>query len=60
VSEVLTEDNSPRFEGMLCGRSYNGRLVHFTPENHRIGDFVKVLIKQNRAAALLGDAVRNK
>jgi len=56
VQEVLAEDNSPRFTDMLCGRTYNGRLVHFKPLNHKIGDFVKVTIKDNKAAALIGEA----
>jgi tRNA-2-methylthio-N6-dimethylallyladenosine synthase len=54
VQEVLAEDISPRFEGMLCGRSYNGRLVHFTSKEGNIGDFMNVIITDNKSAALIG------
>ena len=57
ILEVLAEDNSPKIEGMLCGRSSTGRLVHFVPNNYKIGDFLKVKITANKASALIGEAV---
>lgn len=60
VQEVLAEDNSPRFKNMLCGRSYQGKLVHFEHTGKKVGDFVDVKIISNKAAALIGIAKGDK
>ena len=54
VYEVLAEDVSPKYEGMLCGRTESGRLVTFPGAPERIGEFVKVRINEARSASLTG------
>lgn len=60
IQEVLVEDKSPRFNDMLCGRTYNGKLTHFKSSSHIVGDFAKVKIISNKAASLLGEAIDDK
>lgn len=54
IQEVLIEDISPKYEDMYCGRTDNGRLVHFESKGKNIGEFIPVKIVSNKSAALLG------
>lgn len=57
--EVLAEDDNPKYDGCLCGRTESGRLVTFPKEDVKIGDFVKVLVEGAKSASLLGRAISN-
>lgn len=54
VYEVLTEDVSPKNEGMVCGRTDSGRLVTYNGTPDDVGKFINVKIQESRSASLFG------
>ena len=57
VYEVLVEGVSKRSKDQLFGRTEQNKVVVFDRENHRIGDFIHVLITDSSSATLKGTAV---
>lgn len=57
ILEVLCESISQRDSKMVCGRSNNGKLVHFVGDKSLIGQFIKVKITDSASAALIGEIV---
>lgn len=55
--EILVEDNAPKKDGFVCGRTDSGRLVTFKGESDLIGSFVNVKINKSQSASLFGDIV---
>jgi tRNA-2-methylthio-N6-dimethylallyladenosine synthase len=55
--EVLVEGFSKRSREKLFGRTSQNKVVIFDKNTHRIGDKVKVKIKEATAATLFGDSV---
>ena len=55
--EVLVEGVSKRSKDQLFGRTEQNRVVVFDRGEHRIGDFVNVLITECSSATLKGEAI---
>jgi tRNA-2-methylthio-N6-dimethylallyladenosine synthase len=56
--EVLVEGFSKRSREQLYGRTSQNKVVIFDKENHRVGDLVRVTIKDASAATLFGEIWR--
>jgi len=54
IFEVLIEGVSKRSPDNLSGRTSQNKVVVFPAENHKSGEYVKVLIKKNTSATLIG------
>lgn len=57
VFEVLIEGTSKRSREQLFGRTEQNKVVVFDRGNHRIGEFVRVLITSSSSATLKGEVV---
>lgn len=55
VFEVLIEGTSKRSREQLFGRTEQNKVVVFDRGNHRIGEFVRVLITSSSSATLKGE-----
>lgn len=55
IKEVLIEDVNPKYEGTVCGRDENGRLVTVKGDPSLIGQFKMVKITKSRSASLFGE-----
>ena len=55
--EVLVEGFSKRSREQLFGRTSQNKVVIFDKNNHRVGDTVRVLIREASAATLFGEVV---
>lgn len=55
---VLVEGFSKRSREQLCGRTEQNKMVVFDKGQHRVGDFVNVLITGSSSATLLGVEVK--
>jgi tRNA-2-methylthio-N6-dimethylallyladenosine synthase len=55
--EVLVEGFSKRSREQLFGRTSQNKVVIFDKNTHRVGDKVKVKIKEASSATLFGEAV---
>ncbi len=52
--EILCEDNAPKKDGYVCGRTDSGRMVTFKGDKSLIGSFVNVTIEKSQSASLFG------
>ncbi len=52
--EVLIEGVSKRSPDNLSGRTSQNKVVVFPAENHKSGEYVKVLINKSTSATLIG------
>ncbi len=57
ICEVLVEGTSKKDKNYLSGRNSQNTVVVFPAEDHKIGDYVNVLIEKCTAATLIGKAV---
>lgn len=55
IFEILVEGFSKRSREQLFGRTSQNKVVIFDKEEHRIGDWVRVKIREASAATLLGE-----
>ncbi|MEI7677392.1 MAG: TRAM domain-containing protein, partial [Bacteroidales bacterium] len=55
--EVLVEGFSKRSREQLFGRTDQNKVVVFDKKNYRIGQLVKVKIREASSATLIGDSV---
>ncbi len=55
--EVLTEGYSKRSREQLFGRTEQNKVVVFPRGNHRIGELVRVKVKEASSATLIGEEV---
>ena len=55
--EVLTEGYSKRSREQLFGRTGQNKVVVFPRGNHRIGELVRVKVKDASSATLIGEEV---
>lgn len=55
--EVLIEGKSKRSEDKLFGRTSQNKVVIFNKEDFKIGDYIKVKIKECTSATLIGEKV---
>jgi len=55
--EVLIEGKSKRSEDKLFGRTSQNKVVIFDKEDFKIGDYIKVKIKECTSATLIGEKV---
>lgn len=55
ISEVLVESTSKRSSKQLSGRTSQNKVVVFTDDKHKAGDYVNVRITQCSSATLQGD-----
>ncbi len=57
IFEVLVEGISKRSREQLFGRTEQNKVVVFPRHTHRVGEYVKVRIREASSATLLGDPV---
>lgn len=57
VFEVLVEDTSKKSEEQLYGRNSQNKVIVFPKENFKVGDYVRVKVKDCTSATLIGEAV---
>ena len=55
--KVLIEKTSKKSDDELCGRSSNNRFIIFPKGNHKIGEYVNVLVESGNKAMLKGRVV---
>ena len=54
--EILCEDYDPK-RGAWLGRDEYGRMGYFADERNRIGEFVKIRVKDTSGISLFGERV---
>jgi len=57
IEDVLIEGTSKKSEAHWMGRNPQNTVVVFPKENYKIGDFVKVKIKDCTSATLIGEII---
>lgn len=57
VFEVLVEGTSKKSEEQLYGRNSQNKVIVFPKENFKVGDYVRVKVKDCTSATLIGEAV---
>lgn len=57
IQEILIENISKKNINYLCGRNSQNCVVVFPKKNYKIGDFIKVKIKDCTSATLIGNPV---
>ena len=57
--EVLVEGISKKSADRLYGRNSQNKVIVFSKENYKPGDYVNVLVKECTSATLMGEAIKN-
>ena len=57
IEEVLIEGNSKKSDAHWMGRNTQNTVVVFPKEHYKVGEFVRVKIKECTSATLIGEAV---
>ncbi len=55
--KILVEGKSKKYNE-LAGRTENNRIVNFTGDDHLIGQFVNIMITENRPNCLMGELIK--
>lgn len=55
TEEILVEDINIKKQGYVMGRTESGRLVNFAGDESLVGQFVNVVVKSSKSAALWGE-----